>query len=483
MMAMQQQARKRRRTWALVLAAVLLVPGCAVISLQYEWRTAYDPEQSYAYHFDQPHGRRVPVRLSESGFTLPPLDAPWDSALLPIDISASLLGHWIPPSIEVQVNGETVSTQYFEPGAAGVRLLNLSALSEIAPADLRDVRLEGTYVSWSEQSREMLLFDNDPRRKRVLVIGPHPDDAEWAAFGLYSHNESRVVALTLGDAGRKTFDQIVADDKQHYSLKARLRLWESLVIPQLGGVAPEHATNLGYFDGTLKTMFEHPNVAARPRFIDADSKSRLRRYNGAGDRRQAKRPATWSSLVADLASIFETAQPDVIVAPHPVLDIHPDHAFGAIAVIEAMAAAKLGHTQLYLYVTHVDGTRAFPFGPAGATLGPPPSFDARTPFRGFYSFPLTEETKVLKLFAFDDAHDIGRGPPPIEPTWKDQMRTVRAAVRRLVGSWGDGDPASQYRRAIRDNEEFFVYPASDACALRRVALETMRVADTSSCAG
>lgn len=476
---MQRPSRKTRLVPTLALAAMLAVPGCAGLSMQYEWQTAYDPEQSYSYRFDQAHARRVPVQVSESGFALPRLDARWDSALLPIEVSAGLLGHWLAPSIQVQVNGETVSTQYFEPGAEGLRLLNLSALSEIAPAQLRDVRLEGNHISWNHQSRELLLFDNDPRRRRVVVISPHPDDAEWAAFGLYSQNDSRVVALTLGDAGRKLFDQIVADDKQHYSLKAKLRLWESLVVPQLGGVAPEHAVNLGYFDGTLKTMFEQPNAAARPLFMDAETKSRLRRYNGAGDKRHGQRPATWSNLVSDLVSILEAAQPEVIVAPHPALDIHPDHAFGTIAVMEAVAAARLQRTQLYLYVTHVDGTRAFPFGPAGATLGPPPWFDARIPFRGFYSFPLTEEAKVLKLFAFDAAHDVGRGPPPLEPTWKDQLRTVGAATRRVLGSWGQGDPASPHRRAVRDNEQFFVYPATEACALRRAALDSMRVTDTS----
>ena len=36
--------------------------------------------------------------------------------------------------------------------------------------------------------------------ERVLVVAPHPDDAEIAAFGFYADTRAMVVTVTAGDA-------------------------------------------------------------------------------------------------------------------------------------------------------------------------------------------------------------------------------------------------------------------------------------------
>jgi hypothetical protein len=194
--------------------------------------------------------------------------------------------------------------------------------------------------------------------------------------------------------------------------------------------------------------------------MSPEDAAHLRRYDGAGAVREARiRAATWANLVADLTEILRKARPEVIVAAH----------------------ARVEHAQIYLYATHIRGAPAFPHGPAGAALGPPPWFDATTPFRGYFSLPVTPQTRILKLFAFDAGHDVGHAPPPPDYSLKHQFRTLRSTARRLLSSWADDDPGSAYRRALRGNEQFFVYPGGEACALRAAALATLKVADTSRC--
>jgi hypothetical protein len=51
-------------------------------------------------------------------------------------------------------------------------------------------------------------------------------------------------------AGPHTYDEIYSDTDLHYQVKGKLRVWDSITVPMLGGVIPEHAINLGYFDNT-----------------------------------------------------------------------------------------------------------------------------------------------------------------------------------------------------------------------------------------
>jgi hypothetical protein len=66
----------------------------------------------------------------------------------------------------------------------------------------RFCRLLGEPVLWA--------FEHpDFRRQRVMVIAPHADDAELAAYGLYSQaDEAWIVTLTAGEIEAEHFQQV-----------------------------------------------------------------------------------------------------------------------------------------------------------------------------------------------------------------------------------------------------------------------------------
>ncbi|TDA89239.1 PIG-L family deacetylase, partial [Halomonas marinisediminis] len=93
--------------------------------------------------------------------------------------------------------------------------------------------------------------------KRILILSPHPDDAEIAAYGLYASypENTYVVTVTAGDAGEFKYDEIYQDSLTHYLQKGKIRTWNSLTVPMLGGVKSENIINLGYFNEALPTMY------------------------------------------------------------------------------------------------------------------------------------------------------------------------------------------------------------------------------------
>jgi LmbE family N-acetylglucosaminyl deacetylase len=375
-----------------------------------------------------------------------------------------------------------VATQHFEHGAEGVRLLDLSALSGFPRDRPLKITLHGRHLDWEPQSREIVLFDNRmTRAPRVLIVAPHPDDAEIAAFGLYSrYAGSRVITITAGDSGPKWYGYLLPDDAQHFAMKARLRVWDSIAIPQLGGVAPENAVNLGYFDGMLQSMFERPQEEVRARHVDTRDVMTFRRHNVANLTWLGAPRATWKNLVSDLTRLLAAAAPDIVVAPHPMLDGHPDHVFSAIAVMEAMAAAGLT-SKLYLYGAHVVHADEFPLGPPDSNVGVPPWFDAKAPFRGLHSVPLDRDRQLLKLFVLEAMHDFRRGPPPPQGNLRESAISTVASLRRLFADLVGGEPTDYYRKAARPNELFFVYAGQDACMLRDTALRARGIEPASAC--
>jgi LmbE family N-acetylglucosaminyl deacetylase len=407
----------------------------------------------------------------------------WDTALLRIDVRSTFWGRWLTPSIEVLMNGKRIAAQYLEPGSAGTRYLNVSALAAISPETRAEIRLVGHHVAWEQQPAELLLFDNAVRPKaRVVVVAPHPDDAEIAAFGLYSQSDSRIITVTAGDAGSDTYDHVIRNDAEHYTVKGRLRVWDSLAVPLLGGVDQMYAVNLGYFDGRLKQMFDRPADEVRAQHIDTADIGIFRRYNVAPHLRAETPRSTWNSLTEDLRKAFVEAKPDVIVAPHPFLDVHVDHAYAGIAVLEAVAAARLDGVKLYLYTNHVPVPEYYPEGPTDSVVGPPAWFDAKTRFASVRSVPLTLETQRMKLFALEAMHDARPGPPGLEADLKADARAVIGAVREFVTRRFIRN-VSYYRRAPRPNELFFVYDATEACELRRAFLLSVSSNRAGACAG
>src|SRR3984957_8552914 len=197
------------------------------------------------------------IRLSRTAdgvlFSWPRTITQWDTALLAVRSR----GAEQDPYVEVSV-GEFRIQQYLDTHAAGVRWLNLSGLREQL-AGGAEVIIRAHAVTLEAETATLRLFDNHlDLQQRILVLAPHPDDAEVAAFGLYADRQASVVTATAGNAGDMNYRASVSDPAEHYSLKGYLRAVDSVTVPWQGNVPPERTANLGYFDGQLEAMYLAP---------------------------------------------------------------------------------------------------------------------------------------------------------------------------------------------------------------------------------
>ena len=135
---------------------------------------------------------------------------------------------------------------------------------DVAPDALADlVFLGGNALAvWQEglvfadAAATLRTFDTNPDlAKSILVLAPHPDDAEIAAFGLYAQRKATVVTVTAGNAGAATYEAVFDDLAEHYLFKGRMRVIDSITVPWHGGIPPERAFNMGYFDARLAEMY------------------------------------------------------------------------------------------------------------------------------------------------------------------------------------------------------------------------------------
>jgi LmbE family N-acetylglucosaminyl deacetylase len=437
-----------------ILGIVIVV---AAVFLEYQRRGGlywYDVHDNYTYSFQQGSARKVPLQITSTGFILPDIDANWDTAVLPVQVEATLLGRWFEPYIELR-SGDSRSVQYFDRGANGRRFLVLG------PQLLKSgqsVSMSGVHVSWPGQGRELLLFDNPQASSaRILVIAPHPDDAEIAAFGIYSETDAYVATVTAGDYVDDLYEHLEADMSERRLLRGRVRAWDSLVVPTWGGVPSERVVNLGYWNGSLSGLFEARD-AAEP-VADSDSPDPNIYRAGAINEMLGGRSArpTWQSLVGDLRVLIETVRPDTIIAPHPALDAAPDHQLTTVALLEALAASGETRALLLLYTNHHVLAEYFPFGPSGSATTLPPWFDDSLTFGGVFSYPVGPALRERKLFALDAMHDLRPAPrlvtgrDPVDRFFHAAANAVHNLRRNPVGTY------SYYRRAIRENELFFVY--------------------------
>src|ERR1700728_5290887 len=197
------------------------------------------------------------IRLSRIAdgvrFTWPRTVSQWDTALLAVRSWGAEQDPWVEVSV-----GEFRIQQYLDTNAVGARWLNLSGLREQL-AGGAEVIIRTHAVTLEAETATLRLFDNHlDLQQRILVLAPHPDDAEVAAFGLYADRQASVVTVTAGNAGDMNYRASVSDPAQHYGLKGYLRAVDSVTVPWQGNIPPERTANLGYFDGRLDEMYRQP---------------------------------------------------------------------------------------------------------------------------------------------------------------------------------------------------------------------------------
>jgi len=431
----------------------------------------YDARKDYDYSFDG--AVRVPVRVGLDSLAADGGLDDVDTLLLPLTLNASAIGRYLVPEIVVLDDGEPVLSQAFEPKTRGRRYLDLSPALPLLRRK-GSVNLAGTHVSWSPGTVEALAFRNTLKAEGpVLVVAPHPDDAEIAAFGVYSSAASHVVTLTCGDGGHwKRYGHLARDPRRHAALKGRLRFWDSLAIPALGGVTAERTLNLCYPDTHLAEMHANPDrevpseSSEDMNVLRSKNESPLARTVGPGC-------PTWNHLVSDLAVILSHVRPRRIVAPHPFLDSDRDHAMAGLALFEAIARSGQDGFSLWLYTNHAVGAEHFPFGAPSSLMGVPPWFDGTTPFQGVASFALDEDARLMKLFALEAMHDLRHAPAGPEPGLRGDLLAAAAILKNGIVR-RRGFSLDYFRRAARPNEIFFTYRPEDVTRLREAFLTASR---------
>jgi LmbE family N-acetylglucosaminyl deacetylase len=399
--------------------------------------------------------RAIHLLVEPDGFDLPDdVDLQGCTVLLEVTVKVPPFGRLFDPFIEIR-DGQLTHRQYLERGATGQRYLNLSPLfRQIRKSPLLRIGLRGSSIRW-ETEASLLVFDPPAiESASVLVLAPHPDDAEIAAFGMYASHRSWVVTVTAGERGIGDLPTGIPAHT-HSRWAALLRVSDSLSIPHLGQVPPGRCVNLVCPDGALESMYREPSRPFQLACEESLRRSQLRCQNQVLEFREGNPGCTWNNLVEELRLLLELTQPDIVVCPHPLVDTHSDHVFTTVALDRAMHGLQGKRPLLFLYVVHNQGAPSYPFGPAESLVGMPPGRYDGWIADSIYSHPLEPGIQQAKYFAVEAMHAARRhadGEPRGGLKFLISMKRELSAF--LAGM--SLDPTSFLRRAPRPNEIYYV---------------------------
>lgn len=400
--------------------------------------------------------------------------APNSSAFLAIEVSATTAGHVLDPYIDVRCDGVSYR-QYFERGVAGTRYLNLSPVFQRGDSGgPRPIGLRGKHIRWTAPG-SLLVFDAPAMGDGdTLIVAPHPDDSEIAAFGLYSQRRSWIVTVTCGERSPTDLSPAVSRGAEQVRWLALLRIWDSLTIPQLGGVPRERCSNLVFPDTRLKQMHDNPLQAFQLGCEDGGFRQTLRAGNPVTEFRHGAADCSWGDLVAELRQTLDTVRPAVVVCPHPVVDPHYDHVFTGVALAEALRTGAHQPSLFLLYVVHANEAPLYPFGSADSVVSLPPWDDGEWITDAIYSHPLSEDARRAKFFAVEAAHDLRVYSDSRPRTARELARILRRELAAFVSGMGT-HPTDYLRRAPRPNEIYFSVSAHGFAQLAQRAAELASV--------
>lgn len=405
----------------------------------------YAPGEDYAYDFGE-QTREAPASLNGGLLKADCALQGNETLILELQVKSSWLGRFLDPQVEL-VAGEQADRQTFERGVDGVRFLNLTGLD--APLQAGALRLRGRHCRMSGQPRLWITPAVELQRRRVMVIAPHADDAELAAYGLYSQaDETWVVTLTAGEIEAEHYQQMGLAKAEAARLKGRLRAWDSIAVPRWAGVAESRCVQLGYFCLQLPVMQAAPDQPAASREADLADIRVFRQFNPFPLPADGDGAPTWHNLLADLRALLEMAKPEVLVMPHPQLDPHPDHICAQAAVLEALQGLAWQPQTLLCYANHLHDNDRWPMGDSGDGVALPPQLSVAQAWAPC-SLVLDLATQRDKAMALGMMHDL-QPPAPF-----------KRRLRRLLQRWLAGRRPSPYgeneffRKAVRRHELFW----------------------------
>ena len=430
--------------WLPLLLAVL---GWVAHEAWFSDHLFYSPSDDYLYQFPA-QNEILGARLQGDAFSLESpvaLDGT-ETLVMCLPVKSTLLGRFIDPLIEL--NGEQVTdAQAFERGVDGSRYLNLTGFGAALTAGT--LRIRGRHCRIDGQPRLWSFRHADARRQRVMVIAPHADDAELAAFGLYSEaDESWIVTLTAGEIEAEHYQRMGMDKVQASRLKGRLRAWDSITIPRWAGVPESRCVQLGYFCLQLPAMQAAPDTAIASREADLSDTRLFRQFNAMSLPGDADGAPTWNNLIADLKALLLQARPQVLVMPHATIDPHPDHICSQAAVLEALQGLCWQPEVILGYANHLHDNDRWPMGDAYSGVALPPVFDSEQELVP-YSIELDTERQRNKAMALGMMHDLQPGAP--------LKRRVRRWLQKVLAGrrWPAEGENEFFRKAVRRHELFW----------------------------
>jgi LmbE family N-acetylglucosaminyl deacetylase len=365
--------------------------------------------------------------------------------------------------------------QYLERGVGGSRYLNLSSLAGSLSAG-QSLRITGEYCRVDSGASVLWCWDNSVLAgASALVVAPHADDAEIAAFGFYSRaSDCTLVTVTAGETEVQQFMAWTDDEQQASRFKGEVRALDSAAAALWGGLQPERCINLGYGCLQLQAMQRQVGQGVTSPWSGLADSRRYRRLNRLALPSDIDGITSWNNLVADLVFILEARQPQLLVCPHPLLDTHSDHRYTTLALWQASRVLERA-PQWLLYANHLDASQDFPFGPADSERGLPPAVRREVqeggldevpeggldevPVDGLYSIALDADTRRRKALALDLMHDLKR-PRRWKRWWRQRLQ--RLLLRRPLNPYGEDD---FFRKAVRQSELFLVADADQMAAM------------------
>ncbi|KAA0976936.1 PIG-L deacetylase family protein [Pseudomonas sp. ANT_H12B] len=408
----------------------------------------YSPKDDYQYSFP-PYTQQPKVHLDGELLRLDDGVMLVDNATLVVAlrIKSTWLGRFIDPVVELS-GGDNPDRQTFERGVDGLRYLNLSGQANVLSQG--ELRLRGRFCRLIGEPVLRAFEHPDYRRQRVMVIAPHADDAELAAYGLYSQaDEAWIVTLTAGEIEAEHYQQLGLNKAEAARLKGRLRAWDSITVPRWAGVPEAHCVQLGYFCLQLAAMQAAPAKPMGSREADLNDTQLFRQLNPFALPGDADGAPTWNNLLADLRELLLRARPEVIVLPHPTLDPHPDHICAHEAVLEALRGLEWQPTTLLGYANHLHDNDRWPMGDAGHGIALPPVFDSSVPMQPC-CLPMPLGLQRDKAMALGMMHDL-QPPMPFKRRVRRLMQWLLAG--RVPPIYGENE---FFRKAVRRQELFWL---------------------------
>ena len=427
--------------WVLPLALVVL---WVVHEAWFADHLFYSPQDDYQYRFPesvQSIQLTMLDRLQVPAELLP--QTAQVTLMAKVQIESTWLGRWFDPSICVGDDQQT-----FERGAQGVRYLNLMGQTQALVSE--GLAVQGKFCRIAPEVELYVFTQPSPVSENIMILAPHADDAELAAFGLYSSAESvSIVTLTQGEIEAEHYQRLGLSQQQAAQLKGRLRSWDSMAIPLWGGVAQANCVQLGYYCMQLPNMQQQPNVPfASKQSGEADIRS-ARQHNLLKLPADATGLPTWHNLVADITACLMHFKPDVVVMPHPEIDPHADHIATTQALFQALAQSEWQPKRLFLYANHLHDNDRWPMGNANTGVALPPAM-LELPADELFSYVLSDEQQLDKAMALLMQHDL----QPPQP-FKKRLRRIIQQV--LTGRrWPKTGENEFLRKAVRKHELFWV---------------------------